>query len=313
VQAVIESGINAMMLATALLNLGFALLLGAVLTSWQTGVHTSAWSRQRHRQLRGLIFFSIAVMLAAMVAVLLVEAATMAEVPLQESAQSVWPVLSSTHFGRAWIAGVGCIVLVLLLQLQGAVSPHRYLASALAIGGFAVSRSAVSHAIVAGAASWPVAVETAHLLLISVWLGEVVIAGLFMLRVPCGPNSDDRRDCGSYVAQLSTSATAALIGIVITGALNSWRGLGDLQHLLDNAWGVILLVKLTGVAIAVALGALNRWQAMPALLLDLQSSSLVSVPAQRRFALVLQVESVVLMAVLLAAAILSSTTPPVTL
>ncbi len=312
-QQVIDSGINAMTPATVLLNLGFALLVGAVLTSWQTGAQASDWSRRRHRQLRGLIFFSIAVMLAAMAAVLLVETATMAEVPLHEALTSVWPVLSSTHFGKAWVAGIGCIMLMLMLQVRGSVSPLRYLASAVALAGFAVSRSLVSHAIVAGAVSWPVAIETAHLLLISVWLGEVVIAGMIMLRASCGPNSDDRRDCSVYIAQLSASATVALIGIVITGALNSWRGLGNLQHVVDNAWGVILLVKLTGVAIAVALGALNRWQVMPDLLLHLQLSSLASVPAQRRFALVLQVESVVLMAVLFAAALLSSSAPPATL
>jgi putative copper resistance protein D len=197
--------------------------------------------------------------------------------------------------------------------LRSAVSPPRYLTSALALAGFAVSRSLVSHAIVAGTVSWPMAIETAHLLLISVWLGEVVIAGMIMLRASCGPDSDDRRDCSVYIAQLSTSATVALIGIVITGALNGWRGLGGLQLVVDNAWGVILLVKLSGVAIAVALGALNRWQAMPDLLLHLQSSSLASVPAQRRFALVLQVESVVLMAVLFAAALLSSSAPPASL
>ena len=86
-----------------------------------------------------------------------------------------------------------------------------------------------------------------------------------------------------------------------------------MQHLLDNPWSLILLAKVAGVVIAIFLGAINRFRVMPDLLLHLQSSSLASVPTQRRFALVLHIESMVLMAVLLAAAILSSSAPPATL
>lgn len=83
------------------------------------------------------------------------------------------------------MAATGCMALLVLLQLRGTVSARWTLASATILVGFALSRSLVSHAVSAGMVSWPVAIETAHLLLISAWLGEVLIAGLIMLRAPC--------------------------------------------------------------------------------------------------------------------------------
>lgn len=305
--------VDAMTVATLLLNVGFALLVGAMLTSWQTQASTSDWSRLQHRQMRRLIFFSIGQVLAAMSVVLVLETATMADVPLREALPSILSVLSSTHFGQMWSAGLGFIVLILLLQLLGTVTSLRYLISAIGLAGFAVTRSLVSHAVAAGSVSWPIAIETAHLLLISLWLGEVVIAGMFILRTPCGPRREDRADCSRYIAQLSTSATIALIGIVATGVVNAWRGLGSPQHIVDTAWGVILLAKFAGVVVAVLLGAVNRWLVMSKFLRHLQSRSLEAVAAQRLFALVLQMESIVLMAVLFAAALLSSSAPPATL
>ena len=309
-QTVIDTAISAMTWATVMLNLGFALLVGALLTRWQTTKATSDWSRLRHRSLRRTIFFSIGTMLAAMIAVLIAETATMADVPLRETLPAIPSVLLSTHFGQAWIAGAGFIVLVALSQLMGTITPLRYLIGAIGLIGFATTRSLVSHAVAAGAVSWPVAIETTHLLLISVWLGEVIVAGMIMLSAACGPHRDDRRDCSRYLAQLSTSATFALIGIVATGVINAWRGLGSPVHLLDDMWGMILLTKLIGVVVAVLLGALNRWRIMPKLLLHLQSSSLVAVSDQRRFVSVLRIEMIVLMAVLFAAAVLSQSAPP---
>ena len=67
---------------------------------------------------------------------------------------------------------------------------------------------------------------------------------------------------------------------------------------------------IAGVVVAVLLGAVNRWLVMSKFLRHLQSRSLEAVAAQRLFALVLQMESIVLMAVLFAAAVLSQSAPP---
>jgi putative copper resistance protein D len=303
-------GVNvAMTTVVALLNLGFAVLVGAVLTDWQLQSQTAEWARRRRAPLRAIRLCASLWLGLMLVAVLALEAATMAEVPLAEIGPSLGPLLTGTHFGHVWLGSIGIIAIVLALQCVREVSTLVALLCAAALIAFAVTRSLVSHAVVAGNVSWPVAVETLHLLLISVWLGEVVLSGLYMLRQASGIQVQDRNACRRYIDGLSTTATIALAGIVATGLINTWRGLGSPSHFLDNQWSLILIAKLALVATAAGLGAFNRWIVMPGLLSGLKVG-INTDQQQKRFVRVLQVEVVVLGFVLIAAALLSASSPP---
>ena len=101
--------------------------------------------------------------------------------------------------------------------------------------------------------------------------------------------------------------------IVGTGLFNAWRGVGSTANLVGSAYGNTLLVKVAVVAVAVVLGGLNRFQAMPRLLTALQSPHGSPARSQHRFVQVLRIEAVVLFAALVAAAVLSSSPlPPAT-
>ena len=298
-----------MTVAVALLNLGFAILVGAVLTDWQLHGQAAEWARQRRASLRTFRLAASLWVTLMLVAVLALEASTMAEVPLVEIGPSLGPIWTGTHFGHVWLGSIGIIAIVLALQCVRQVSTLVALFCAAALIAFAISRSLVSHAVGAGNFSWPVAIETLHLLLISVWLGEVMLSGLFMLRKPPTSQTEDRNACRHYIEGLSTTATIALTGIVATGLINTWRGLGSPSHLLDNPWSVILIAKLVLVTTAAGLGAFNRWMVMPSLLAGLKVGAITNQP-QRRFVRVLQIEVVILGFVLIAAALLSASSPP---
>lgn len=147
-------------------------------------------------------------------------------------------------------------------------------------------------------------VDWFHLVLISVWVGEVLVAGLFTLAAPPGARDDDWIDCERYIAALSTMATFSLGGIVATGLVNAWYTVGNPGAVIGNEYGTALLFKLALVAIAVLLGGYNRFFVMPSLTASLSTSALA------RFTLILRVEAAVLSAVLIVAAILSSTPTP---
>ncbi len=97
---------------------------------------------------------------------------------------------------------------------------------------------------------------------------------------------------------------------LVTGAASAWRGLGGIENVAGNPYGTLLLIKVGLVAGAAALGGLNRFTVMPALLSGLGASGPSSEDMHRRFARILHIEAVILVAVLLAAAFLSSTPPP---
>ena len=299
----------AMIVTVVLLNLGFAVLVGALLTDWQLKGEESGWVRQRQAPLRAIRLGASLWIALMLVALLVLETSTMAEVPLAEIWPSLGPILTGTHYGQVWLWSIGIVAILMVLQSIRYLPMPVELLCIVGLIAFAVSRSLVSHAVVAGNVSWPIAVETLHLLLISVWLGEVVLSGLYILRQPCKQQSDDRNACSRYIDSLSTTATIALAGIVVTALINAWRGLGSTNHLVDNPWSVILIIKLALVAVAAGLGGFNRIKVMPPLLSGLKAGSDTN-RLQIRFVRVLQIEVVVLVSVLIAAALLSASSPP---
>jgi putative copper resistance protein D len=152
-------------------------------------------------------------------------------------------------------------------------------------------------------------VNWTHLILICLWIGEVIVAGQVVLASPPGEALDNRNDCARYVESLSASATFALVGIFATGLFNAWYNLGSPKALLGNPYGTTLLIKLALVTGAVMLGGINRFVVMPGLIAALHTGGAAN-KAARQFTVILRIEGLVLAAVLVMAAILSSTAPP---
>lgn len=94
------------------------------------------------------------------------------------------------------------------------------------------------------------AADWIHLVLISLWIGEVFVAGLVTLREAAGSGQDGRLDRARYIEALSHSATIALVGIFVTGLISAWRGLGGVENVTGNPYATALLIKLALVATA---------------------------------------------------------------
>jgi putative copper resistance protein D len=237
----------------------------------------------------------------------------MAEVPVTAAAEAMGAMLTESHFGMAWAIGMGALVLAMLASAVQAsrqwlrtVAMFNLLALAIAL----YTRSMVSHAAANGDLSLAVIIDWMHLCLISVWVGAVFIAAFATLgrRVPV--HSADRAEVARYVENLSSSATFALVGIFATGIFSAWHNLGSIEGLTGNAYGSVMLFKLVLVVVAVLLGGFNRFMVMPSLLAGLRERHSDPAKPLQRFTLYLRVEAIVLLAVLVAAAILSATSPP---
>lgn len=298
---------------TVALNLSFAVLVGGSAAILWLRTRNSQWAASLLPRLRRALLAATVAAILAYVAILWVEAASMAEVPLADALPAVGSVLTATHYGFAWMIGAGALVMTgatcaagLRAQTAGAAPAVRI----AAIGVLLYSRSMVSHAGAGGDFTWAVAVDWIHLVLTSAWVGEVIVAGLLALRRLPADDDAGRSDCAYYVAALSRSATVALGGIFITGAVSTWRVLESPGDLVASPYGATLLVKVGLVLGAAALGGFNRFLVMPALLRALRASVPPQGPASRRFARVLQLEAVILLAVVVTAAFLTSTTPP---
>ncbi len=294
-----------MIALVALLNLALAILVGATLAgSWLAGP-SSGWASTATRQVRATARIATVLTLLASVLVLWFQVAVMTELPLLAAATAVVAVLTGSHYGMSWLAGCAALVALIVLHASGWRGSAINVAIVCALAVFAVSRSLVSHAVMDGGLSWSVAFEAVHLLLVSGWVGMVLVAGWIVLARPPGTVSADLASCRRYANTLSRAAMLAVIGIVLTGAFNAWRAMADITQLITTNWGLTLTAKLVLVGSAIALGAINRWWLVPALLQDPDSDR-----ACRRFAVNLRFEGVVLVITLVAAALLSAGSPP---
>lgn len=297
--------------ATVALNLALALAVGAGLAALWLAAGTSNWAWAQLARCRALQLVAIAAGMLSMCALLLLVAASMAEVPIGEAGQAVRTLLAQSHFGMAWLVGMGALAAAALAAAIG--TPLRWrrgLAwlNLFAIAAFFYTRSMVSHAAADGDLNPAIVADWFHLCLVSAWVGVVFIAAFGTLAGP--PPLEGREDAARYIGKLSLCATLALAGIGATGLFGAWHNLGSLANAAGSDYGKVLAAKLALVALAVVLGGYNRFIAMPALLRELGNTGERDLPTLPAFKLVLRIEAVVLLAVLACAALLSATAPP---
>jgi putative copper resistance protein D len=101
----------------------------------------------------------------------------------------------------------------------------------------------------------------------------------------------------------------AVFGVVAAGLFGARHNVGAMANVFGNPYGTLLLIKIGLVLAAATLGGANRFLVMPALL-DARAAAPRAEAAARRFARVLQAETLVLGAVLVAASLLAATEPP---
>ncbi|CAJ4520831.1 CopD family protein [Burkholderia pseudomallei] len=300
----------------ALQSVCFAIAVGVLLGDQWLARAASPWQAQVGRRLaRTLRLAALGMLLSSMLA-FWVHCALMSETALWDAWPAVRSMLAGTGYGRAWLAGAALMLAVVGLSFARSGGDARVpFALWLALAGVALARSNGGHPVDAGLFSAPVWIDWLHLLAISAWVGLVIVATYVVVPRLADARGGERRNGAAFVQSLSDAATFALVVLLSTGAYNGWRGVGAPANLIGSAYGQVLLLKLALVAFAAALGGHNRFFEMPALLAAFKAppDARAFVRSLRRFGVVLQVESVVLLGVIAAAAVLASSPLPGTL
>ncbi|AHI67346.1 copper resistance D family protein [Burkholderia thailandensis] len=295
-------------------SVGFAVVVGALLGDQWLARAASPWqARVSRRLIRAQRLAALGMLLSSMLA-FWVHCALMSESSLWDAWPAVRSMLAGTGYGHAWLAGAVLMLAVVGLSLLRSGGDTRFpFALWLALSGVALARSNGGHPVDAGLFSVPVWIDWLHLLAISAWVGLVIVATYVVVPRLADARGGERRNGAAFVQSLSDAATFALVVLFSTGAYNGWRGVGASANLFGSAYGQVLLLKLALVALAAALGGHNRFFEMPALLAAFKSPSPNAhafVRSLRRFGVVLQVESLVLLGVIAAAAVLASSPLP---
>ncbi|MFT5644186.1 MAG: putative copper resistance protein D [Janthinobacterium sp.] len=282
-----------------LLNSGFAWLVG----SWfaRLWVPSTATARSDAESLlHWPDALAAGLSLIGCIAGLWAATAVMAGSALIEARTMFWMMLSRTDYGHAGSVTVVSMSLIFAFRLYGSRHRSHSLVVLILLAIFAVTRASMGHAGEAGLWSIAMAAETVHLFSIGLWVGVVAVSGWQVL----GPTARTELniDDGHYLDRMSRAAMCAVIAIAATGLYNAWLRVETVAHLQDSSYGLTLLVKVALVCIAIALGGYNKFFGLPAVARSPQGLKHVRT--------VLQMESLVLLGVLAAAALLTVQQPP---
>jgi copper resistance protein D len=315
-----EALLHALSMATLVaIHLGLALCLGPAASQLWLGrpsfPSSLPWQKRTGEQALALCRTGLAIGLLGLFAAAWVEAAIMGDTGLLSAGATLGTLLSRSHFGHAWLIGLGAWLVGggLLVRAGRTGRPSSLVLAGIAsMAVFALTRSVVSHAGSEGDVTLAVAVDWLHLVLVCLWVG-VVAAGALLELPDDRSTSAERTLAAHWVARMSSTATATLVGIASTGAFKVWRGLaatGSFESYLRSTYGEALLLKLMFVGAAAMLGGVNRFVVLPRLLLEAGSRQGEASRWRARLVLVLRSEFLMLLLVLAAAAWLSSTELP---
>lgn len=289
----------------ALMNVAFAFAIGsALLGAWlardaqaKAAPARPAWLRAQ----RSMLTASVVLVLADL-GWLLYQTASMSGVALPAAFGVVSTVLTQTHVGYAWSVAFAGAVVLLLTALSGSTGTLRNALLWLAVIAVAAGKASLGHAADAGPASAAIGLHTLHVLVTSVWGGLAMAAGLSVL--PALGTSTARGILIRTALQVSNVSLVAVVLVLLTGVFNAVRGSGGSFEAISNStWGHVLTLKLALVALALVLGALNRFSALPRL------RRTASTMDAHTFVNVLYLEALAMIGVFVAAAALAHSVP----
>lgn len=172
-----------------------------------------------------------------------------AALPLSDAARpAVLRAVLHTRFGHAWGARV-LLGLVASALLPPVLSRRRLVPAGAVVGvGLLAAAAAAGHASVDGPLAF--ASDVLHLAAVSCWVGGLVLLACSVL--------PRRADAGDVVARFSPLAFWCVVAILVTGTFQAWREVGTFGALTSTTYGHLLVAKVAGFAVLVALGSAGR-------------------------------------------------------
>ncbi|MCZ7527662.1 MAG: copper resistance protein CopC [Acidimicrobiia bacterium] len=175
---------------------------------------------------------------------------------------SVWADVVDTRYGRVAVARI--VLLVVALPLLGfLLVPGRpveeyplprwwpFLAGAVG-AALVLTPGLAGHAGTGDAAALTAVADGVHVGAVCLWLGGLAVLAVALAR------PERAGDPRAPLARFSAMATAAVVALVLSGAVQAWRRLEGPGDLLDTDYGRVLLAKLVVFAVLLLVAARSR-------------------------------------------------------
>lgn len=254
---------------------------------------------------------AIGCFLVAMVGEFMHVSMQMSRQPLSQIWPLLWPILSQTQAG--WMTAAQAFLVAAWIVIWARAGRHGAAKAGsgrlLALGALlALTESLTGHAASHGNWTIDVLVDWIHLLAVSFWAGGLVPLALLVPRLAKQLDPHEARRLLMHMLQrFSIVAMTSVGALIVTGLMSAtWRGV-QLSSLLASEYSGVLALKVSLVAVAVALGGVSRFLILPGLRCSVDGSVLA---LQRSFRRVIAIELGVVVMVFTLAAFLTQLPPP---
>lgn len=239
------------------------------------------------------------------------------------SPSTIQPMLTMTSYGQWWSLRMLAALMLLglcawqmrpsvLRRSENASSARSNIALAAGsgmTGGLVLLTIPMSgHArAVSQATVLAVGSDWAHLAGTAIWIGGLVFLWALVLLIKRGGN-DESEFLGSLVRRFSRMARICVLVLLVTGTYAAWLHIPSWRAFVSTDYGVALLIKLFLVTLILLIAAVNWRRVLPALAGFSQQPEIYRKWAGR-FRALIRNEAMLGVAVLLAAAVLTSLPP----
>jgi putative copper resistance protein D len=281
------------------LNASFAWLMGSLLARRWIILAGAAESDGEAAVRRNDLVAAVVCALAS-IGGLWAATAVMGGVSLVDAKPLFWAMVTTTDYGRAGCLSTVAVIAVPVVRATPTIGAARELLTFAGLAIFAATRASMGHAGEEGLLTAAMASELMHLIAIGVWAGVVFVSA--WVAVGNSNLAFSLKATSRYLEYMSQAAMAAVFVILSTGMYNAWLRIGTPENLSHGAYAGAFLVKVSLVGVALLLGGYNKFFGMR------QASE--SDLGVQRVKFVLQCESILLLGVLIAAAVMTSQEPP---
>jgi putative copper resistance protein D len=190
-----------------------------------------------------------------------------------------WTVLSDTEFGRVWALRLmigALLALAVCLQGVGKKPVWLSLGQALLAASFIASLAWAGHAAASPGFQGNVhlASDILHLVAVGAWLGGLLPYLLLLMACRRIDSLQSQATAITATQRFSNLGILAVGTILVTGFVNTWNMVGNVDALVGTDYGRLLLMKIALFLAMVSVATINRLKLSPRLSVGSNSSNL---------------------------------------
>src|SRR5262252_773531 len=212
---------------------------------------------QLHDERRRLQRLRVACLLALVftsLAEVVLRGRTMTGAAMPAVLRAVPAILAHTHFGQVWL--VRFTLLAGMLCLAGSLTRTARTAMLALALSVAFTTTVTGHAGDWGDVSVSAAIDYAHVVTSSLWVGGLLSLTILGCRNVVGWAPEQ---FGAITRHFSRLAGWSLLAVVLSGSYNAWVQVATPSGMWTTAYGRVLCVKLVIVVVLIWLGAISRY------------------------------------------------------